>query len=371
MLECECGIVGAGPAGLSAAIEAAKTGVRDVIVIDENARAGGQLFKQIHKFFGGAEHKAKMRGIDIAHQMVEECRDLGVKLLLDTAVYGIFQDNVLALHSKGEIQQLKAKRVLLATGASENPLAFPGWTLPGVLGAGAAQTMMNVWRVRPGDKALVVGAGNVGLIVSYQLMQAGTQVVAVVEILPRISGYKVHASKITRLGVPILTSHTIKEAQGDSNNVEEATICEVDPNYKPIPGTERYLSVDTVCIAAGLSPLAELAWLAGCEFQYIAELGGYIPVHNEDMQTTIHGVYVAGDVSGIEEASTAMMEGAIAGLAMAESLEYLSKENYEELKRDKAKGLEMFRKGRFEFRRVAKEKLQRKEGKTVKQCFKD
>lgn len=360
MTEYELAVVGGGPAGLSAAIEAAKAGGK-VVVIDENVKHGGQLFKQIHKFFGGKEHRAGVRGIDIGFQLLKEAKDSGVEILLDTAVWGIFEGNLLGLVSKGKVQQLQAKKILLATGASENPLAFPGHTLPGILGAGAIQTMMNVHRVLIGEKILMVGSGNVGLIVSYQLMQAGAKVVAVVEALPKIGGYGVHASKICRLGVPILTSHIVKEVRG-YGKVEVATVIKMDSHSQPISGTERDFDVDTVCIAVGLTPLSELAWMCGCEFMYIPELGGWVPVHDENMETTVPGVYVAGDIAGIEEAATAMVDGGLAGLAVAESLGYLSKENCEELKKGKIKSGEAFRQGSFEFRKIARKKLIENEG---------
>jgi thioredoxin reductase len=360
MEEYEFAVIGAGPAGLSGAIEAAKAGVRKVVVIDESDRPGGQLIKQTHKFFGGKEHRAKERGIDIARDLAKECDGLGVSLLLNTSVWGIFGNNEIALYSKDKdvVQRVKSKKVLLATGASENPLAFPGWTLPGVLGAGAIQTMMNVHRVSVGNRVLMVGSGNVGLIVSYQLLQAGAKVVAVVDILPRIGGYLVHACKITRLSVPILTSHTVKEVRGNGK-VEAATIVKVDSNYQPIPGTEKDFEVDTVCIAVGLSPLAELAWMCGCKFMNLRELGGWVPIYDDKMETTVPGIYVAGDLAGIEEASTAMIEGEIAGLAVAELLGYLRSDRARELRRNKMKDLIVFRNGPFEFRRIAIDKLRK------------
>ena len=362
-MEYEFAVVGAGPAGLSGAIEAAKTGAK-VVVIDENARPGGQLFKQIHKFFGGKEHRAGARGMDIGSQLLEEAKSAGVEVLLDTAVWGIFDDNILGLFGKGKVEYLDAKKILLATGASENPLSFPGHTLPGVLGAGAAQTMVNLHRVSIGEKVLMVGSGNVGLIVSYQLIQAGAEVVAVVEALPKIGGYGVHASKITRLGVPILTSHTVKEVRGDGQ-VEAATVVKLDSDFKPVPGSEQDLDVDTVCIAVGLSPLAELAWMCGCVFMYIPEMGGYVPVHDENMETTVSGVYIAGDSAGIEEAATAMVDGGLTGLAVAEALGHLSTEEGQELKNNKIESGKAFRQGRFEFRNTARKKLTGTEGRVV------
>jgi len=165
----------------------------------------------------------------------------------------------------------------------------------------------------------MIGAGNIGLIVSYQLLQAGIKVAAIVEALPRIGGYLVHASKIRRLGVPIYTSHTLKEVYG-TDCVEKAVISEINQNFEFIPGTEKELEVDTICLAVGLSPLSDLLWQAGCQMKYIPELGGYVALRDENMKTTKDNIYIAGDVAGIEEASSAMLEGQIAGLNAAVSL---------------------------------------------------
>ena len=165
-------VIGAGPAGLSAAIEAASKGL-DTIVFDENARPGGQLFKQIHKFFGSKEHKARIRGVDIGAQLVKQAEEVGAKVVLDAAVMGIFPHKDISIMKGDEVYTCKADNIIIATGASENTLAFPGWTLPGVMGAGSAQTQMNLHGVMPGKRVLMMGSGNVGLVVGLQLMQAG------------------------------------------------------------------------------------------------------------------------------------------------------------------------------------------------------
>ncbi len=317
-MKTELAVIGGGPAGLCAAIEAARRGVETTLV-DENRKAGGQLFKQIHRFFGSEEHRAGIRGITIGDQLLEEARRAGVKTLLDSVAWGLFPDRSVGLTTGGRAQTLEAAKVIIATGAIENSLSFPGWTLPNVMGAGAAQTMVNVHRVLPGSRVLIVGSGNVGLIVAYQLLQAGAEVLAVVEALPEVSGYQVHASKIVRMGVPILCRHTITRAEGKTC-VERAEIAAVDEAFRPLPGSERLLEVDLVCIAVGLRPLAELAWMAGVRFEYLPALGGHVPVHDGSMQTTLAGVYVAGDVSGVEEASSAMEEGRIAGIAVSLAL---------------------------------------------------
>ena len=352
----EIAVVGSGPAGLAAAIEARSCGAH-VTLIDENQRPGGQLFKQIHKFFGSQEHRAGVRGYSIGKQLLRDCRRFEVDVMLETVVWGIFEGNLLGLAGKSGSSIMKADRIILATGASENPLAFPGWTLPGVMGAGAVQTLMNVHRVLPGRQALMVGSGNVGLIVAYQLLQAGAQVQAVLEAAPQMSGYFVHAAKLRRSGVPILTSHTVAEARG-TDGVEQAVVVALDDNWQPVAGTERVFHVDLICIAVGLSSEADLCRMAGCQFKYLRELGGHVPVHNEKMETSVRGLYVAGDVAGIEEASTAMEEGRLAGLAAAEALGYISEGEFEERARVIRRRLSSLRMGPFgEARRKAKQKL--------------
>jgi len=349
-------VVGAGPAGLAAAIEAASAGVR-VLLIDENARPGGQLFKQIHKFFGSKDHYAGTRGIDIGTKLLADVQTLGVEVMLDTVVWGIFADRTLGIVHDRQNLRVQARAICLATGASENALAFPGWTLPGVMGAGAIQTLVNVQRVLPGKRVLMVGSGNVGLIVSYQLLQAGAEVVAVVEALPKIGGYGVHAGKLRRNGVPLLTSTTIREARGQGK-VEKAITVALDAQWHPVAGTEREYDVDVICLALGLTPLSELAWMAGCQFAYIPQLGGHVPIHDDHMQTTVPGIYVAGDLAGIEEASTAMEEGKLAGIAVAEALGHLSATEACQRKEAVYKRLDELRSGPFgEARHKAKAQL--------------
>lgn len=156
-------IIGGGPAGLAAAIEAKKDGC-DVLLVDENRRAGGQLFKQLHKFFGSRAHRAGVRGIDIGKQLLMETEELGIDFWLNSACIGIFPDKRAAILRDGKTEIVEAQKLLLCTGGAENPLRFPGWTLPGVMGAGAAQTMANVQRVLPGKRILMIGSGNVGVI---------------------------------------------------------------------------------------------------------------------------------------------------------------------------------------------------------------
>ncbi len=337
-------VIGAGPAGLSAAYEAAISGAK-VCVIDENKIPGGQLFKQIHKFFGSKAHHAGTRGFRIADKLVQNVQESGVEVFLDTIAWGLFPGFRIGITISDEkTMMIEAKKVIIATGASENTLAFPNSTLPGIIGAGAAQTLMNIRKVRPGERAVVVGSGNVGLIVSYQLMQAGVDVVALVEAAPNIGGYLVHASKIRRAGVPIMTKTTVTYAYGEKS-VEKVTIADVDENFKPIPNTERDIETDLVCIAVGLHPMTDLCWMLGCEFSYSGLLGGHVPRHNCDMETSIEGLYIAGDVSGIEEASIAIEEGKLAGVMVSAALGFIPGKKVQELKEQITKNMAELRSG--------------------------
>jgi thioredoxin reductase/Fe-S-cluster-containing hydrogenase component 2 len=361
-------VIGAGPSGLSAAIEAAKTGM-SVIVFDENERPGGQLFKQIHKFFGSKEHKAKIRGFVIGQQLLREAEEAGVQVSLESTVIGIYPEKEVVVRkyleeTPGEgvdpaasgtdqagsrheaVFHYKADAILVATGASENMVMFDGWTLPGVMGAGAAQTLMNLHGVRPGRKVLMLGSGNVGLVVSFQLLQAGCKVVGLVDAAPKVGGYGVHAAKVARCGVPFYLSHTIKKVEG-TDHVTGVTIAEVDSHFQFIPGTEKHFDVDTVCVAVGLSPMSQLLKMAGCEMDNSGKGGGQIPVVDAAGQTSVPGIFAAGDVAGIEEASSTMIEGRMSGIRIAEYLGYEAKDKGEEEFAREEASLEGLRQGMF------------------------
>lgn len=354
-------VIGAGPAGLSAAIEAAKCGA-EVLVVDENNKPGGQLFKQIHKFFGSRRHKAGTRGVDIGTQLLEEVEKLGVTVMLNTVAYGFYPNGEgVALAVNGEEGMIvHPKKVIMATGASENPLAFPGWTLPGVVGAGAIQTMINVHRVSVGQRVLMIESGNVGLIVTYQLLQAGIDVAGIVEAAPQLGGYGVHAGKVRRAGVPLYVGHTVLEAvpNEDMSGVKGAIVAEVDNKFQPIPGTEQFVECDVIGIAVGLTPDIGLPSMADVTFVNAGRLGAQVPMHDRNMETTKEGIYVAGDSSGVEEASSAIEEGKLAGIAAAEALGKLSKEEAAKAKENVWNSLDQLRTGPFgQGRHDAKEQI--------------
>ncbi|MCR4674347.1 MAG: FAD-dependent oxidoreductase [Lachnospiraceae bacterium] len=338
-------IVGAGPSGLSAAVEAAKRGLK-VVVFDENEKPGGQLFKQIHKFFGSKEHRAKVRGFVIGQQLLEEADKEGVEVVLNATVIGLYQDHEVVVKLGDEVVHFKGDAIVIATGAAENMVTFEGWTLPGVIGAGAAQTMMNLHGIKPGKKILMLGSGNVGLVVSFQLMQCGCDVVALVDAAPRVGGYGVHAAKVARTGVPFYLSHTIVKAEGETE-VTGVTIAEVDDRFQFIPGTEKHFDVDTICLAVGLSPMSQLLKMAGAKMEDNPRKGGQVPVCDEYGRTSLPGVFVAGDVSGIEEASSAMIEGRMAGIVAAEYLGYMEETDLDHQLKELDDALDGLRQGMF------------------------
>ena len=293
-------IIGGGPAGLSAAIELGKLGVK-VLLIDDKHRLGGKLVLQTHRFFGSMEAVfAGTRGIDIATKLEDELRKYpSVEIWTRSTCLAVFSDKKVGILHNGDVYKLIIPDVLLvASGAREKFLAFHGNTLPGVYGAGAFQTLVNRDLVRPAEKLFIVGGGNVGLIAGYHALQAGVGVVGLIEALPQCGGYKVHKDKLVRMGVPIYTSHTIISANG-TDKVESVTIAKVDKNFKPIEGTERSFACDAILIAVGLDPVNEF---------YKKARDFNIPA------------FVAGDAEEIAEASAAIFSGKIRGLEIAHSL---------------------------------------------------
>ncbi|MHA2060527.1 MAG: FAD-dependent oxidoreductase, partial [Candidatus Ranarchaeia archaeon] len=320
-------VVGGGPAGMVAAINAAKYGAK-VILIEEQPHLGGQLVKQIHRFFGSAQHEARagVRGITLAKQFSEEAKQYPkLTIWTNSSLVGIFDDNLLGVIKEDKYVKILPKKVIIATGAYERTLIFENNDLPGVFGAGGAQTLANLHGVKPGTEAIIVGSGNVGLIVAYQLLQAGVKVKKVIEAAPTIGGWFVHAAKIRRLGVEILTSHTITRALG-RKRVKGARIAQLDEKWNVIKGTEKDVSCDLICLSVGLKPTYDLFLSRKAEVLHLPELGGHVPIRTKELETSVPGLYVAGDASGIEEATTAVLEGKIAGISAIFALGMKNKE---------------------------------------------
>ncbi len=292
-------IIGGGPAGISAAIELGSVGV-DVLIIDDKQELGGKLSLQTHNFFGSvADCYAGYRGVEIGHILAGDLKHLPtIKRWLNSTVVGVFSDGKFGVSGNGNYKLVEPKRVLFSTGAREKSLAFPGADLAGVYGAGAFQTLVNRDLVKCAERLFIIGGGNVGLIGAYHALQAGIDVVGLVEALPRCGGYKVHEDKIKRLGVPVYTSHTVLRIEG-SENVERVVIAGITEDFKTIEGTERVFDVDTVLMAVGLSPVNELLQKAR---EYGIE------------------AYAAGDAEEIAEASAAIFSGKIVGRRIAQGM---------------------------------------------------
>lgn len=294
-LETEVLIIGGGPSGLAAAIELGKHNI-DTLLIDDKHALGGKLVLQTHKFFGSEEDSnAGVRGHDIGKLLAKEVAQYpSVKVWLNSTALFVFSDRKAGVLKDGVYKIVTPKRILNAAGAREKFLRFTGNHLARIYGAGAFQTLVNRDLIRPTERLFIIGGGNVGLIAGYHALQAGIEVVGLAEAMPQCGGYKVHADKLHRLGVPIHTSHSILCATG-GETVEGITIAQVDERFQFIPGTEKSFSCDTILIAVGLDSLSEFTLEA-------TEAG--IPV------------YAAGDALEIAEASSAMFNGKIAGLTI-------------------------------------------------------
>jgi len=345
-------IVGAGPAGLSASISCARYGMK-VKILDEFVKPGGRLLGQLHQEPDGTW----WNGIREAELLHGKATKLGVDIELGVSVYQVrrTESGWHVYTSKGDYH---APYLLLATGSAEWPVPVPGWTLPGVMSIGAAQVMTNVHRVKAGGRGLIIGINVLSAAIAREILLGGSELAAIV--LPaRMTGIESSAnpravmgamSRVAHLapsplmkvagkfikydfvqsmgvrffprrgikvwGVPLNMRKAAVRINGETK-VESVRLARVTAAGEPIPGTEEDVPVDFVCISGGLYPLAELASVAGNPFRYVPELGGHVPVHNERMQTLQPGLYVSGNITGIENAKVAMAQGTVAGLSIA------------------------------------------------------
>jgi len=332
----EVAVVGAGPAGLSAAVAAARSGAQ-VTLIDNYRQAGGQYYRQPAAEFQTLDPDSHQRE---GKDLWEEVTAAGIKVLRETTVWGAFAGKQLALHGPSSPPGLHAQAIILATGAYERIAAFPGWTLPGVMTSGAAQTLLKEQRILPGRRIVLAGSGPLQLVVAAGLVQAGAEVVAILEGTPllrkglrrplsyaaalwgqwgRLSEGLSSQSTLRRAGVPYHTGWGVLEAHGQ-DEVTEVTIAQLDDQWRPIPNTSRRLACDTLCCSYGFIPATELAQLLGARCEWRLERGGFVPIRDEHMQTDVSGIYAVGDGAGIGGGPLALIEGQIAGLAAATQL---------------------------------------------------
>lgn len=298
-------VVGAGPSGLACAFELGKFNL-DVLVIDDKDRPGGKLVLQTHKFFGSVEDcYAGTRGIDIADKLADDVKKFpSVRLWLNAVCAAVFSDRKIGVVKDGVYYLIKPKAFVVAAGAREKTLMFPGNTLPGVYGAGAFQTLVNRDLIKACERIFIVGGGNVGLIAGYHALQAGIKVAGLVEAAPVCGGYKVHEDKLRRLGVPIFTGHTIIRADG-KDCLESVTIAAVDDKFRPVKGTEKIFKADTLLVAVGLNPVNEF--------------------YSQALESGINA-FVCGDAQEIAEASAAMFSGKIAAHKVLKNLGFITSE---------------------------------------------
>jgi D-hydroxyproline dehydrogenase subunit alpha len=344
----ELAVIGAGPAGMEAAIVAAEAGAK-VVVVDNYLKAGGQYFKALPAAFKPSKmSKVEKEGEHLAKRLA----DSPATRIYDALVWGIFEEEkekgwLVALSGSNAPKEIHADMLILANGAYETPVAFPGWTLPGVITCGAALTLVKTQRVLPGKRALVTGTGPLLLSAAAHLIDAGMEVVGVCEntkVLPR--GIKYGFTMLGQLhrlqeGVKYYstmfrgkafyrTGWSILEVHG-KDHVEEAVIVKVDGNGIPIANTEETLKVDTVISGYGLIPNTDLARMIGCKMEYNPQKGGWVPERDENLLTSLSGVYVAGDGAGIGGAENARLEGRMAGISAAVKSGHLNSQTASEI----------------------------------------
>jgi hydrogen cyanide synthase HcnB len=329
-------VVGGGPAGIAAAIEAARAGLR-CLLVDEAPAPGGQIYRRLPREFQVRDRHGLSRDHRRGDRLRAELarfRDR-VEVRCGTSVLDIVDGRqVVCAGPDGTSAWLTADRLVLATGAYDRPVPFPGWTLPGVVTAGGAQTLVKTMRVRPGERALVAGTGPLLMVVAGQLHRAGVRVVGVLEagrsaftagMLARAWRYPGlvadgarYRLALARAGIPVRYHHTVVEAHGDTE-VRAVSYGPVDPvDWRPVRYRRLRVDVDLVVAGFGFVPNVELCELAGCRTEYRGRLGGWVPVRDGTTQTTVPGVFAAGDGAGVAGALVAVEEGRIAGITAAE-----------------------------------------------------
>ncbi len=341
-------VIGAGPGGMEATINAAEHGVKTAL-IDNYPQPGGQYFMRFpSEFKVDYETKTETKGRNLVNHVLNVP---GLKVF-NCLVWGLFQKNdhtwLVALYGKDTPKYIRAKNLILATGSYDTPIAFPGWTLPGVMSSGGTLVLLKNQRVAPGKRALVSGTGPLLFSVAAHLIEAGVEVVALCEsnhIVPR--GIK-HAftmlrqtdrlkegakymSTILRNKTPYKIGYSVIEAKGQEQ-VEEAVIAKLDKNGVPIPNSTQTFKVDLVVSGFSLTPNAGLAKLIDCEMEYQPGKGGWIPVRDNNFQTSLPGVFAVGDGAGIGGAENARLEGKIAGFAVATKTGHLSQSREKEFR---------------------------------------
>ncbi|MDN5317594.1 MAG: hypothetical protein PWR08_1719 [Thermoanaerobacterium sp.] len=301
MMEYDIVIIGAGPAGLGAAVEAYEKGVKDILIIERDSYPGGILQQCIHNGFGLIEFKEELTGPEYAERFIEKVNEYGIKIMLNTMVLNISSEKIVkAVNQEKGVMEIKAKAIILAMGCRERPrgaISIPGTRPAGIFTAGTAQRYVNMEGYMPGKEIVILGSGDIGLIMARRFTLEGAIVKAVVELMPYSSGLTRNIVQcLDDFGIPLLLSHTVIEIHG-KDRVKGVTIAQVDANRKPILRTAKYISCDTLILSVGLIPENELSKSAGVLLDPVT--GG--PIVNESMETNIEGIFACGNVLQVHD----------------------------------------------------------------------
>lgn len=263
-----------------------------------------------------------LRCFEIVQILAERMAKLkNITLLLDAVAIGYYGDGILGVVQKGKLIRVHTKKLIIATGAYERPLIFGNNDLPGIYGGRTVLELLNNYGVKPGKRALVVGADDVSLVVAHELLEAGVELAGIIDAGAGFNEGSSYMEKLKARGVVFFSNHSIAEAHG-KNSVHSVTLVQIDEKGNVIENSRKKLYCDTICIACNLQPNYDLSFHTKCEMAWSPESKSFVPLYNQCMETSVTGVYVAGDAAGIRSAGPGMIEGRIAGISSALSLGY-------------------------------------------------